>query len=190
MAIFFPNVAKIKERDIHAVIMKFWIPKQKKDKDNDHVDYYRWIDKGFIDEIGEYSIDFRDLGPAIADILKDYEVKMVGFDRRYAHDGTIRDLQEREYEAAEVPQTSNYLHLPTIELEKMIVEGTLEHYQNPVLRWMVGNVELFTDSGGSVRADKAKSKGKIDGVAALVNAIFAWMATEKEEQQEVKIEFW
>jgi phage terminase large subunit-like protein len=55
---------------------------------------------------------------------------------------------------------------------------------------MVGNVELFTDSGGSVRADKAKSKGKIDGVAALINAIFVWMAMEKEEQQEVKIEFW
>lgn len=191
LSIFFPNAGTNENGKVsHATLKYFFIPKQKKDKDNDHVDYYRWIDKGFIEEIGEYSIDFRDLGPRIAEILKDYDVKVVGFDRRYAHDGTVRDLQERGYECVEVPQTSNYLHLPTIELEKMVIEGTLEHYQNPVLRWMVSNVELFTDSGGSVRADKAKSKGKIDGVAALINAIFVWMAMEKEEAQEVKIEFW
>lgn len=191
MALFFPDVSKNEKGMVsHAVLMYFWIPKEKKNKDSDHVDYYRWISLGFIKELGEYSIDFRDLGPEIGEILKDYEVKNVGFDRRYAHDGTIRDLQDEGFECAEVIQNCAYLHLPTIELEKMAIEGTLEHFDNPVLRWMVSNVELYTDTGGSVRPDKRNSKGKIDGAAALVNAIFVWMASKEEEQQEAKIEIW
>jgi phage terminase large subunit-like protein len=189
VVLFFPEVKEINGKLIHAILPHFFIPTEKKEKDADHVDLLRWIRAGYVQEIGDFSIDFRDLTPILQDIFAKYDVKTIGFDRRYAYDGTIKGLMEAGYDCAEVVQTTNYLNLPTTELEKMAVSGVLEHFGNPVLRWMVGNVELYTDTGGSVKPDKKKSTNKIDGVAALINAIFVWMA-EKDDQIEPSIEFW
>jgi len=189
VTLFFPEVKEVSGKLINAVLCHFYVPKQKKDKDSDHLDYYKWINAGFINEIGDFSIDFRDLAPVLLEIFKKYDIQKVGFDRRYAYDGTIKSLIEAGYDCVEVIQNTNYLNLPTTELEKMAVSGTIEHFNNPVLRWMVSNVEIFTDTGGSIRPDKKRSTNKIDGVAALVNSIFVWLA-DKQEKVEPKIEWW
>ena len=79
---------------------------------------------------------------------------------------------------------------PTKEFEKMCVGGELEHFGNPVLRWMLGNVEIDMDPAGSIKCHKGRSKGKIDGVAALINAVGEWMTLKNEKEPNVYIDVW
>ncbi len=69
------------------------------------------------------------------------------------------------------------LNAPSKELERLLGLRLLEHGGNPVLRWMASNVALYTDSAGNIKPDRKKSNEKIDGIAALVDAIAAMLAS-------------
>jgi len=50
----------------------------------------------------------------------------------------------------------------------------LRHGGNPVLRWMADCVEVMQDPAGNIKPakpDRRKSSKRIDGIAALVNAM-------------------
>jgi phage terminase large subunit-like protein len=70
------------------------------------------------------------------------------------------------------------MNTPTKEFERLILLGLLDHGKDPVLRWMVSNVDLFFDSSGNYKPDKKKSSEKIDGVISAIMAIGGAM-TEK-----------
>jgi phage terminase large subunit-like protein len=50
-----------------------------------------------------------------------------------------------------------------------------------VLRWMADNVELQYTGDGLFKPSKAKSGDKIDGISALVNALFVAFTEENPE---------
>ena len=60
--------------------------------------------------------------------------------------------------------------IKTKDYYKEITNEQLEHFGNPVARWMMANVVLKVDPVGQIMPDKSKSQYKIDGVAAMVNA--------------------
>jgi phage terminase large subunit-like protein len=64
---------------------------------------------------------------------------------------------------------------PTKETERVILKGKLNHGGNPVIRWMLSNVSLYRDANDNIRLHKGKSAYKIDGIAALVNAMGAYL---------------
>ena len=68
----------------------------------------------------------------------------------------------------------------TKELEKLVLEGKVHHYGNPVLAWMCGNVELKRDPAGNIKIDKGKSKEKVDGMVALAEALGGYMSGPAE----------
>ena len=51
---------------------------------------------------------------------------------------------------------------------------------NPILRWHASNAVVRRDAAGDIKLDKEKSRRKIDGMAALVNAVGAAIAHPKE----------
>jgi phage terminase large subunit-like protein len=63
------------------------------------------------------------------------------------------------------------LTAPTKRLLELVLSGDLAHGGNPVLRWMASNVMAAQDPAGNLKLDKSKSTEKIDGIAALVNAL-------------------
>jgi phage terminase large subunit-like protein len=65
-------------------------------------------------------------------------------------------------------------------MEKLILSKEIEHDGNPVLRWMMGNVQLEIDAADNQKISKKKSKEKIDGVAATIMALAEYMTEEKE----------
>jgi len=60
--------------------------------------------------------------------------------------------------------------MATKALETEIHNEQLEHFNNPVARWMMGNIVLKKDAIGQIMPDKSKSQYKIDGIAALIDA--------------------
>ena len=53
----------------------------------------------------------------------------------------------------------------------LINGGKLRHRSNPILRWHASNCVAKLDAAGNVKLDKSKRKYKIDGMAALVDAV-------------------
>jgi len=66
-----------------------------------------------------------------------------------------------------------YLSLsdPTKTLHEHIMARKIRHCGNPILRWHASNAVARQDAAGNLKLDKAKSRKKIDGMAALVNAV-------------------
>ena len=72
------------------------------------------------------------------------------------------------------------LSAPTKMMEKLILSKEIQHDGNPVMRWMIGNVQLEIDAADNHKPSKKKSKEKIDGVAACICALAEYMSEEKE----------
>ena len=60
---------------------------------------------------------------------------------------------------------------PTKELEEIVLGEQLNHGKNPVLRWMASNVSIEQDAAGNIKASKAKSTERIDGIIASIMAL-------------------
>ncbi|MNF16789.1 Phage Terminase [compost metagenome] len=54
-----------------------------------------------------------------------------------------------------------------------------------MLRWNAENVALLRDSNGNYRPHKGKSRERIDGIAALLNALNRYMGAITEEPEGV-----
>ena len=55
--------------------------------------------------------------------------------------------------------------------ERIVSEGRLWTGGNPVLRYAFENVRIQTDAAENLKPDRAKSKGRIDPLVAIVMAI-------------------
>jgi phage terminase large subunit-like protein len=69
---------------------------------------------------------------------------------------------------------------PTKDLMRLVLEGSIRHNNNPVLRWNMDNVFVRTDPAGNLKIDKEKSTEKVDGAVALVMALDRAMKNQGE----------
>ena len=63
------------------------------------------------------------------------------------------------------------LAAPTAELERLAISRSLWHGGQPVLRWNASNVAVRQDPAGNIKPDKERSRERIDGISAMVNAL-------------------
>jgi phage terminase large subunit-like protein len=71
---------------------------------------------------------------------------------------------------------------PCKELERRILGREINHGDDPVLRWMASNVSVTMDAAGNMKADKAKSTERIDGIVASLMALGRVIANEEETE--------
>ena len=65
-------------------------------------------------------------------------------------------------------------------LEILVAKAQIAHGGHPVLRWNMANVVLQFDRNENYLPTKGKSADKIDGAAALLNAIGQWLKERDE----------
>ena len=68
------------------------------------------------------------------------------------------------------------------ELERLVINGQINHGGHAVLRWMAGNVTVKMDPAGNIKPDKQRSSEKIDGVVALIMAIGRAMFSDRPQR--------
>ena len=68
---------------------------------------------------------------------------------------------------------------PMKELEKLVLQGKLQHDGDPVLAWMVSNVVCHRDAKDNIYPRKEREENKIDGVVALIMALGRAMAAQQ-----------
>lgn len=174
LALIFP------EQPNCPVVMHYWLPEAKIiDPDNtDRVDYRLWWEQGRIHRMPGDVLDVDLMTADIESILRQYDVKNLSFDPYKAYHGLIQNLTKDGFDGIldEFPQSLKVMSEPTKQLEKMILAKDIDLRADPVLRWMFGNVQLYRDPNDNVKVHKGKSRNKVDGVVALINAIGGHMS--------------
>src|SRR3989304_5115426 len=160
----------------YDIYCMFWIPESKLRDNPDDINYQAWSNQGYISVLGEHSIDMEKEADEIATILNAVDIQATGIDIAMIEFGVGQKLAERGITLTAFRQGYISMTPPINELEAKIMNQELNHGGNPVLRWMNSNVALWTDPAGNRKIHKAKSKGKVDGIVALVMAIGEMMA--------------
>jgi phage terminase large subunit-like protein len=164
--------------------LRFWLP-----ADNivtlerkHQVPYRTWADQGLIILTPGSAVDYAFIRREINEIAADRNLKVLLID---PYNATKLAIELREQDGLPVKTIrQGYLSLnaPTKELRRLIISGKLRHGGHPILRWNAINAVATEDAAGNIKLDKAKSNRKIDGLAAVVNALGAIVGEEIEEQ--------
>ena len=190
-SLYFPKFKEVDGKFISPVLWWFWIPKTQVKTET--FDYTDWVEQGFItvtEGVFENVIDHKKIIHDICELPKKYNIQAIAFDQRLAYHGVVQELapvfgttEDERYIYGLYPFTQSMpnVSLSTKALEADIHNSQLEHFCNPVARWMMANVVLKVDPAGQIMPDKSKSQYKIDGVAALVNAKAVAIRSENTE---------
>jgi len=173
----------IKKGDLIYCIPRFYsvraLAEQKQKLDN--VPYLTWEAQGLITLTDGTTIDFAEVREQIVRDCKDFEVQEVRYDP-YALQETVKILaDEFGLNMVEVNQSPSVMSAPTAYLEQLITSKKIRHNNNPILNYCLSNVAIKTDNQERIMLDKTKSKGRIDGISALVQGLTYWHTEELTE---------
>jgi phage terminase large subunit-like protein len=134
-----------------------------------------WVRSGVLATTPGNVADYDWIKAAIGKDLDRFDVRSLGYDPWNATQLT-NDLTEDGAPLVKVRQGYVTMSPPLKELQRLLLAGTAEvplvrHGGNPAVRWMVDNLAVATDPAGNVKPDRQRAADKIDGVAALVDAL-------------------
>ena len=161
--------------DGFEVLMRFWLPAENiGDLERQHgVPYRAWADDGWILLTEGNVVDYRFLRREVNELAERYQLRLLGADPAHA-EKLAQDLVEEDGLPVKWVRQGFYsLGPPTKELDRIVRGRLLRHGGHPILKWNASNAIAVEDDAGNRKLSKKKSKQKIDGLAALVNAIAA-----------------
>lgn len=165
-ALFFPKYMYAK--------FLFVLPEGKISERSDRVDYRKWMEEGWIVSCPGRVLDEGWYIATLFDLLRRYDVRCIAYDPWGMWD-LKHQFSRYEDELMEYAQDIRHMSVPTKRLESEVLKHRMNFGGNPVIRWMMRNVVVYIDPNANVKLDKAKSRNKIDGVVALVDAIGGWL---------------
>lgn len=131
--------------------------------------YQAYIDAGYITATPGSIVDFNYIEQYIYSLYKKYDVLETCIDP-WSASQLEKNLLQNGVKVVEVRQGFFTLSEPTKDMEGAIAEQRLSHYNDPVLKWAVGNVVLTSDENDNVRPNKKRSRFKIDPAMSLIIA--------------------
>lgn len=154
---------------------RFYIPEDRAKfiEDRDRVPYRTWIKQGYVTATPGAVVDYSIVEMDIVNDACELDIVRVGYDPWNAEASRQR-LEANGVECVALRQGVATLSAPCKELERVVINGGLDHGNNPVLAWMASNVEVATDINGNIRPVRPQhNRGakKIDGIMALVYMI-------------------
>ena len=171
------------ENDRFQLLPHFWIPEEKMLEKirKENINYDKWVAEGYVTVTPGNVIDYDFVKTDILRIVADYDLRTSAYDR-WNSSQTIIDLQNEGMECNPFGQGYGSMSAPTKEFEKLVLTGKIEHFGNPVLRWMLASTLVKTDPAGNIKPDKEKSTQKIDGVVASIMALGEWMTAQANDE--------
>ena len=171
------------ENDRFQLLPHFWIPEEKMLEKirKENINYDKWVAEGYVTVTPGNVIDYDFVKADILRIVADYDLRTSAYDR-WNSSQTIIDLQNEGMECNPFGQGYGSMSAPTKEFEKLVLTGKIEHFGNPVLRWMLASTLVKTDPAGNIKPDKEKSTQKIDGIVASIMALGEWMTAQANDE--------
>lgn len=168
----------------NALRYLFVVPEAKVKEMEDRVDYRRWAEQGWI-TVGPGNVLDEDwFIDTLMLRLDRYIVKSIAYDP-WGMWNILNKFGRYQSALMEYRQDIRYMSVPTKWLESATLRHELDLGGNPVIRWMYKNVVIYTDPNANIKLDKNKSRNKIDGVVATVDAIGAWLNKTSGTRKEI-----
>lgn len=167
------------------LVSRFFLPEENVDRlERKHrVPYAAWIRSGHLILTPGNVVDYDDVRRVIREFATIHPVVHLGLDRGWQGQAMETALIEEGFDVVPVGAGWVSQDKPLKEIEKLVKSRRLRHDGNPVMRWNALNAICKTDDAGNYSLSKKLSRSKVDGVAALVNAIHCWtFATPSEPQ--------
>lgn len=156
----------------------YWLPEAALDR-LDHMTELaatEWVRQGWITVTPGNVTDYDFIRKHINEDLDKFNIRSLGFDP-WNSTHLTNQLSEDGLTMEKVRQGAVTLSSPTKELKRRVLSDPplIDHRGDPVLRWMISCLVPHVDASGNVKPDKVRSRGKIDGVSALVTSIYVQM---------------
>jgi phage terminase large subunit-like protein len=160
----------------------FWVPRDgiAKRAKRDRVPYDTWAAHGDIYATEGNVLDYEAIRIKINELSERYHIKEIAIDRWNATQ-LATQLTGDGFNVIGFGQGFASMSAPCKELERRILGREINHGDNPVLRWMASNVSVTMDPAGNMKADKAKSTERIDGIVATLMALGRVMQNDEEQ---------
>ena len=139
----------------------------------EHVDYFELCKTDKVTACGDKVIDYAVVEAFILSIEERFGAKIqaIGYDRWNAL-STAQKLENAGYNVVEIRQHSSVLHPPTKLLREKILAGEFQYTDNRLLEINFQNARCSYDTNKNLYVHKKKSKGKVDMVVSLINAVY------------------
>jgi hypothetical protein len=136
----------------------------------DKVGYELWRNQNYLIATPGNATDYEYIVKKLNDLSKDYNISAVMIDR-WNSSYLSTKLMDNGFNVVAFGQGFSSMSSPVKALERLVLSKGIIHDKNPVLRWCMSNVILKIDAAGNAKADKAKSRERIDLVIALLMAL-------------------
>jgi phage terminase large subunit-like protein len=137
----------------------------------DRVPMSDWERGGHLNVTNGNVVDYEAVRAKLHEWDQQFDLREIAYDPWNATDLVTRLAETDGLTCVPIRQGYASLSAPTKELEKAIVSRELRHDGHPVLRWNVSNAAVEQDPAGNLKLSKKVSTERIDGAAALVNAV-------------------
>ncbi len=152
----------------------YWLPEETVSRRNDVAPYREWADGGYIRLTAGNIVDYSAVKSAVYDLQEKCRVVSIGYDEWNAWE-TTAELSANGITMEKVLPRFAWQSNPTKRIEMMVMSGDIELDDNPILRWNFRNIHLDRDSQDNIKPNKQKSGEKIDGIAAMVDALYVYL---------------
>ena len=162
----------------HDIKPFFWLPEDglKEKSKKDRVPYDVWAKDGFLIPAPGKTIAYEWVARQVKTLIDLYGVRKIGFDRynmRHFRPWLLQaGMSESQIDDIFVDFGQGYfsMHPALNNLETLLLNEFLRHGNHPVLTMCAANAVVKKDEAGWRKLDKAKSRGRIDGMVALTMA--------------------
>ena len=137
------------------------------------VNYKELVKSDHVIACGDKVIDYAVVEDFILRLEEKFgvQIQAIGYDRWNAL-STAQKLEKAGYNMVEIRQHSSVLHPPTKFLKEKILNKEFEYMSNRLLEINFQNARCSYDTNKNLYVHKKKSKGKVDMVVSLINAIY------------------
>lgn len=156
----------------------FWLPEYEivERSRADRVEYDIFAEQGYIMLTDGRSVEYKHVAKFLVSLFDEYDIRKIAFDRwnmRHLRPWLIEaGLSEPFIDDRFVDFGQGYVSMsPALRTtESILLNGKARHGGNPVLTMCAANAVVKRDEAGNRKLDKKRSRGRIDGMVALVMA--------------------
>jgi phage terminase large subunit-like protein len=162
----------------------FWMPEQavRQRELRDGMPYGRWADQGFIELSAGGVVDYREIMARLEWADEVFDLREICFDPWNSRQISVQ-LAAKGRHCIEIRQGVATLSEPSKKLLELVAAGKLHHGGHPVLRWNAScvTVKEHNDNLMFSKPERSKSSSRIDGIAAMVNALARAIVTKPKQ---------
>ena len=140
---------------------------------SEKVNYRDLLSTGKVIACGDRVVDYSVVEDFILSLESKYgvQIQAIGYDRWNAL-STAQKLEKAGYNLVEIRQHSSVLHPPTKLLKEKVLNKEFQYTANKLLEINFQNARCVLDTNKNAYVNKKRSKGKVDMVVGLINAMY------------------